>query len=269
MSNQSVAREVLQRLLSPDERIAMNLFELILESENLCLHTDRKSCILLQSNPQTPLWAWFAPSMDVESVESAAQFLSERIRLNPSLHVNADPDRCAPVFQRTKALCGLQPAVVMPMNAYVCRKVRRPALRGQLSFPTEADVPVVASLLKQLVEDGEHSQIPDEAALNFAKSAVGSNSLFLWKDEAVCAMAMIAHRTAETARINTVVTDRARRGHGYAGMLVSSLCGRLLSEGAAPMLYADARNPSSNRAYQKIGFEPVGPITEYRWTAEF
>ena len=80
MSNQSVAREVLQRLLSPDERIAMNLFELILESENPCLHTDRKSCILLQSNPQTPLWAWFAPSMDAESVESAAQFLAERIR---------------------------------------------------------------------------------------------------------------------------------------------------------------------------------------------
>ena len=133
MSDNSIAREAILRLLSPDERIAMNLFELILESENPCLHTDRKSCILLQSNPQTPLWAWFAPSMDAESVESAAQFLSERIRLNPSLHVNANPDRCAPVFQRTKALCGLQPAVVMPMNAYVCREVRRPALRAAAS----------------------------------------------------------------------------------------------------------------------------------------
>ena len=58
MSDNSIAREAILRLLSPDERIAMNLFELILESENLCLHTDRKSCILLQSNPQTPLWAW-------------------------------------------------------------------------------------------------------------------------------------------------------------------------------------------------------------------
>ena len=56
MSDNSIAREAILRLLSPDERIAMNLFELILESENLCLHTDRKSCILLQSNPQTPLW---------------------------------------------------------------------------------------------------------------------------------------------------------------------------------------------------------------------
>ena len=63
MSDNSIAREAILHLLSPDERIAMNLFELILESENPCLHTDRKSCILLQSNPQTPLWAWFAPSM--------------------------------------------------------------------------------------------------------------------------------------------------------------------------------------------------------------
>ena len=47
MSDNSIAREAILRLLSPDERIAMNLFELILESENHCLHTDRKSCILL------------------------------------------------------------------------------------------------------------------------------------------------------------------------------------------------------------------------------
>lgn len=268
MQDKSLAREVIQRLLSPDERIAMNLFELILEAENPCLHTDQRSCILLQSNPQTPLWAWFAPSMPAESAESAAQFLAERIRMNPSLHVNADPDRCALVFQKAAALTGLRSEVVMPMNAYVCRELREPTLHGTLSSPTEADIPAVASLLRQLVEDGEHAQIPDEAALAFAKSTVGSEHLFLWRDEAVCAMAMLAHRTREAARINTVVTDRALRGRGYAGMLVAALCKRLLAEGAAPMLYADARNPASNRAYQKIGFERVGSVTEYRWAAE-
>lgn len=29
------------------------------------------------------------------------------------------------------------------------------------------------------------------------------------------------------------------------------------------MLYADAANPSSNRAYRRIGFEKVGEITEF------
>lgn len=29
------------------------------------------------------------------------------------------------------------------------------------------------------------------------------------------------------------------------------------------LLYADARNPAANKAYQKIGFEKQGEITEF------
>ena len=61
------------------------------------------------------------------------------------------------------------------------------------------------------------------------------------------------------------ITDRAKRGHGYAGMLVASLCRELLAHGATPMLYADADYPASNRAYQKIGFEKAGEVTQYRF----
>ena len=64
-------------------------------------------------------------------------------------------------------------------------------------------------------------------------------------------------------RINTVVTRREKRGRGYAGMLVGTLCQKLLAEGVRPMLYADAAYPSSNRAYQKIGFTKTGEVTEY------
>ena len=78
-------------------------------------------------------------------------------------------------------------------------------------------------------------------------------------------MALIASRDQETARINTVVTERSRRGHGYAGMLVAEMSRLLLEQGLLPLLYADASNPASNRAYQKIGFEQVGRVTEYRW----
>ena len=49
----------------------------------------------------------------------------------------------------------------------------------------------------------------------------------------------------------------------YAGMLVGTLCRKLLAEGVRPMLYADAAYPSSNRAYQKIGFTKTGEVTEY------
>ena len=117
------------------------------------------------------------------------------------------------------------------------------------------------------MEDGEHQTLRDEDAQGFAAAMVGSDKLFLWEDESgeICAMAMIAHQTEKTARINTVVTDRAKRGHGYAGMLVASLCRELLAHGATPMLYADADYPASNRAYQKIGFEKAGEVTQYRF----
>ena len=122
----------------------------------------------------------------------------------------------------------------------------------------------MASLLRQLCEDGEHTVISQEDADNFAAASVGRSELLLWKDGGrVCAMAMIAHRSASSARINTVVTDRAVRGRGYAGMLVSHMCEKLIGEGVSPMLYADAANPSSNRAYRRIGFEKVGEITEF------
>lgn len=154
----------------------------------------------------------------------------------------------------------------MPMTAYVCRRVTLPAaFHGEQAAPEPQHQAAMASLLTQLVEDGEGQSIPPQEATRFAQAMTGSDALRLWLDEGrVCAIALIAHRTHAVARINTVVTDRALRGRGYAGMLVAGMCASLLAEGIIPMLYADTRNPASNRAYLKIGFEPVEQVTEYR-----
>ena len=60
-------------------------------------------------------------------------------------------------------------------------------------------------------------------------------------------------------------TIPAYRRRGCAGMLTAALREKLPAQGLTPMLYADAGNPSSNRAYQKIGMEARGQVTEYRW----
>ena len=267
MADIETIRRDIAALLDENERIPMNLFEMILAGkEPFCL-SDHESFILCQSNERAPLWLWCRENTAQRAVSAAADALAGRLALNPQLNVDAIPGRSDEILRLAAQKNGLVPQPVMALNAYVCRAAQSPVRRGRMVPPESAHRPVMASLLRQLVEDGEHQTLRDEDAQGFAAAMVGSDKLFLWEDESgeVCAMAMIAHKTEKTARINTVVTDRAKRGNGYAGMLVASLCETLLPQGVTPMLYADAAYPASNRAYQKIGFEKTGEVTQYRF----
>lgn len=256
-------RELAQ--LGEDQRVTMNLMELILSGDNALAWSDGESYLICQSDPRTPVWAWLVPDIGNSAAARAADILAACAKRNPGVHLHVPTAAGAGVLRLVEERTGRLAEKVMDMNAYVCRRVREPAYRGELSAPGETDCPAMASLLRQLAQDGEHQTIPQEEADGFAAAMVGAGILSLWRDDGrVCAMAMVAHRTETTARINTVVTDRALRGRGYAGMLTARLCWDLLAKGAVPMLYADAANPSSNRAYQKIGFEKVGEVTEYR-----
>ncbi|MNN93748.1 FR47-like protein [compost metagenome] len=78
-------------------------------------------------------------------------------------------------------------------------------------------------------------------------------------------MAKITHRSVRHARINDVYTPSGHRKHGYASALVAALCGRLLDEGLTPVLYADGKNPDSNKVYQSIGFQHAGQIADLKF----
>ena len=171
-----------------------------------------------------------------------------------------NPEGCA-AAERS----GLTPETVLPMNVYACQKLQPLPLRGRAVVPREEHRSVMAALLRQMALDAEGQEVPEAAAADFAQAMVGSDRLLLWEDGDIRAMAMIAHTGGGMGRINTVVTERNSRGRGYAGMLTAALCEKLLAQGLTPMLYADAGNPSSNRAYQKIGMEARGQVAEYRW----
>ncbi len=258
------ALRLYETLLSPDEQVMMNLFSAILRAPEALAWSDGRQFLICRSDPGSPVWAWLRPGADGDAQQLFACVLSGRLAAGETVQLNV-PSALGPLAALAAELAGRSVRAHMALRAYVCRRVREPDYHGSLSAPTDADRPAMAALLRYLVEDGDHSSIPQHEAERFAASCVGSPNLFLWRDGgAVCAMAMVAGRTERAARINTVVTDRALRGRGYAGMLVAQLCAQLLARGAEPMLYADAANPSSCRAYEKIGFTCVGTVTEYR-----
>jgi ribosomal protein S18 acetylase RimI-like enzyme len=59
------------------------------------------------------------------------------------------------------------------------------------------------------------------------------------------------------ARIGPVYTPPEQRRRGYAGALTAALSNQLMKKGAKVMLFTDAKNPTSNSVYQKIGYRKI------------
>ncbi|WP_199616404.1 GNAT family N-acetyltransferase [Paenibacillus alkalitolerans] len=55
------------------------------------------------------------------------------------------------------------------------------------------------------------------------------------------------------------------RKKGYASALVAELCLILGQNGLVPKLYADLKNPDSNKIYKNIGFVEAGKIADIRF----
>lgn len=69
-------------------------------------------------------------------------------------------------------------------------------------------------------------------------------------------------------RIGPVYTPPDQRRHGYAGALTAALSKNLLDVGARVMLYTDAKNPTSNSIYQKIGYEQIDQNAMFSFSGE-
>jgi uncharacterized protein len=82
--------------------------------------------------------------------------------------------------------------------------------------------------------------------------------LVLWEDGGPVSLAGYGGSTPNGIRIGPVYTPPPLRGRGYASALVADLSTALLAEGRSfCFLYTDLANPTSNRIYERIGYERV------------
>lgn len=81
----------------------------------------------------------------------------------------------------------------------------------------------------------------------------------LLQNDQLLSIAAITRRLFHGRCLSYVYTPGRLRGHDYAGLTVEYLCRHIFQDPAMQIvfLYADQTNPSSNRLYQKLGFEMV------------
>jgi uncharacterized protein len=89
-------------------------------------------------------------------------------------------------------------------------------------------------------------------------------SVVLWEDGEPVSFASAGGSTPNGIRIGPVYTPPELRGRGYASALVAELT-RVQLEGGRRFcfLFTDLANPTSNRIYQRVGYEPVTDVDQW------
>ena len=92
-----------------------------------------------------------------------------------------------------------------------------------------------------------------------------ARSAWLWVDDGrVVSLAGVGGRTPHGVRVGPVYTPPADRRRGYASNLVAGASQLQLDAGREfVFLFTDLANPTANKIYQDIGYEPVIDIDEY------
>jgi uncharacterized protein len=96
----------------------------------------------------------------------------------------------------------------------------------------------------------------------------GSRTFYLWEHEGrPVSVAGVTGPTPNGIRVGPVYTPPADRGHGFASAVTAAASQAQLDQGRRfVFLFTDLTNPTSNKIYQAIGYEPVIDVDQ--WTFE-
>ncbi len=146
---------------------------------------------------------------------------------------------------------------------YALSSVRFPA--GVTGVPRPAhvtDAPLVVAWWHAFAVEALHEDDPDVADIERQvdqRLVAAGWGLVVWEYEGTpVSFAGYGGETPHGVRIGPVYTPPAHRGRGYASALVASVSADRLTEGKRfCFLYTDLANPTSNRIYERIGYEWV------------
>jgi predicted GNAT family acetyltransferase len=162
---------------------------------------------------------------------------------------------------------GLHPRLLRHERSFRLRSVRppRPA-RGAMARAQASDLATLSGLARAFHEEampGGPDQDYDRMAERWIKGE--GRTAYLWFDEGrPVSLAGAGGLTPNGIRVGPVYTPPELRSRGYASNLVAGVSQLQLDGGRTfVFLFTDLANPTANRIYQAIGYEPVNDIDEW------
>lgn len=150
-------------------------------------------------------------------------------------------------------------SIGMNQGVYELKQVKkRWDEHGVFRQVNSGELPLIEKWIYQFCED-VHLPTTEEKANQTASTLVSTNRLFGWEvDGRLVSVAAITRPTKSNITVNFVYTPKEERKKGYASNCVAALSQRMLNQGyKTTTLYTDLANPTSNKIYQEIGYEPI------------
>jgi GNAT superfamily N-acetyltransferase len=232
------------------------------------VHGDRVVCAAIR----TPPWRLVISEMDHPA---AAHLLAE------DLHGTVADDAGPP------GVVGPAAAAAHFAEAWAERTGGRARLgRHERSFRLRRVIPPRPAPGELVRSRDEHRRVLADWASAFHDEAIGSSgraqdwdaaanrwirglgrTAYLWVDGGrPVSLAGAGGQTPNGTRIGPVYTPPELRGRGYASNLVAGVSQLQLDAGRTfVFLFTDLANPTANKIYQAIGYEPVIDIDEYEF----
>ncbi|HLW47474.1 MAG TPA: GNAT family N-acetyltransferase [bacterium] len=144
-----------------------------------------------------------------------------------------------------------------------------PDVAGRLRPADTTDRPLLVCWLQAFADEiftGDKRRPGNAQTVVDDRLATPGEGIVLWEDSEARCVAGYGSGTKHGIRIGPVYTPPEHRNRGYATACVAALSRQLLEQGRRfCMLFTDLENPGSNRIYQRIGYEPVCDVAEYRF----
>ena len=159
-------------------------------------------------------------------------------------------------YQQKKAMGIYQLATVIPP----------PTARGTFRTARDPDVGELLLLARGFAAETGTFQAVGDALNARVSQMVQTGALGVWEFEGqLVSMAAVRGSTPRGVRISWVYTPLEHRGNGFASAVVASLSQRALDAGQTfCFLFTDLENASSNKIYQRIGYQRTGSVGIFR-----
>ena len=226
--------------------------------------------VALHTPPRALILSTIRTGFDVETVYQLLidDFLAE---FGSIKQVNGLINVAAPFITQVQSQTGAVYEVSMAMRIYKLKQIIPVTnVPGKLRYAESSDLDLLVRWMVGFNQDS-WGIASDEARLRtrLADGLTQDKSvrgLLLWEDDGKpTSLVGYSGPTPNGMRVAPVYTPPELRGNGYASAATAALSQKLLDEGRKfCFLYTDLTNPTSNKIYINVGYEPVCDVNEYQ-----